>query len=142
MRRPNFFIVGAPRCGTTALWTYLKAHPEIFMSSQKELYYFDSDLHPEGWTQLSLEQYLSNFASADDRGLVGDDTELPTLRARPSRNKGIQSQGANSYHAQESCGRDALIAQLSPSQPRALDRFRIGLGGGFETKGPRTHRLS
>ena len=74
MRRPNFFIVGAPRCGTTALWTYLKAHPEIFMSSQKELYYFDSDLRPEGWTQPSLEQYLSNFASAGDRGLVGEAT--------------------------------------------------------------------
>ena len=74
MRRPNFFIVGAPRCGTTALWTYLKAHPEIFMSSQKELYYFDSDLHPEGWTQPSLVQYLSHFASAGGRGLVGEAT--------------------------------------------------------------------
>jgi hypothetical protein len=52
----------------------LKAHPEIFMSSEKELYYFDSDLRPEGWTQPSLEQYLSHFASAGDREVVGEAT--------------------------------------------------------------------
>ncbi|MEE8219856.1 MAG: sulfotransferase, partial [bacterium] len=31
MRKPDFFIVGAPRCGTTSMKTYLDKHPEIFM---------------------------------------------------------------------------------------------------------------
>jgi len=34
---PNLFIVGAARAGTTSLWYYLKAHPEIFMPDD-ELY--------------------------------------------------------------------------------------------------------
>ena len=28
MRKPDFFIVGAPRCGTTSMYAYLKQHPE------------------------------------------------------------------------------------------------------------------
>jgi hypothetical protein len=44
LKKPNLFIVGAPRCGTTTLWSQLKEHPEIFMSREKELYFFDSDL--------------------------------------------------------------------------------------------------
>ena len=28
MRTPDFFIVGAPKCGTTAMNDYLKQHPE------------------------------------------------------------------------------------------------------------------
>ncbi|OOO02066.1 MAG: hypothetical protein USCGTAYLOR_01737 [Chromatiales bacterium USCg_Taylor] len=43
MTKPNFFIVGAPKCGTTAMHFYLNAHPEIFMS-RKELHYFGSDM--------------------------------------------------------------------------------------------------
>ena len=30
MKRPNFFIVSAPKCGTTALYTYLRQHPALF----------------------------------------------------------------------------------------------------------------
>ena len=39
---PNFFIVGAPRCGTTSLWYYLSQSPEVFMSTKKEPKYFNS----------------------------------------------------------------------------------------------------
>ncbi len=42
---PNFFIVGAPKCGTTSLYHYLKQHPEIYMSSLKEPRFFAPDLH-------------------------------------------------------------------------------------------------
>ena len=44
MRMPDFFIVGAPKCGTTAMFYYLKQHPEIFMPEQKEPRFFSSDL--------------------------------------------------------------------------------------------------
>jgi len=37
---PNFFIVGAPRAGTTSLYFYLKQVPEIYMSEVKEPNYF------------------------------------------------------------------------------------------------------
>jgi len=44
MKNPNFFIVGAPRCGTTALSKYLRTHPRIYMSDPKEPYFFSKDL--------------------------------------------------------------------------------------------------
>jgi hypothetical protein len=43
MRKPNFFILGAPKCGTTSLWSWLRAHPDIFMSYIKEPNFFNSD---------------------------------------------------------------------------------------------------
>jgi hypothetical protein len=37
---PNFFILGAARCGTTSLHYYLAEHPDVSMSSIKEPNYF------------------------------------------------------------------------------------------------------
>lgn len=42
--RPNFFIVGAPKCGTTALSEYLKEHPQVCFSYPKEPHFFATDL--------------------------------------------------------------------------------------------------
>jgi hypothetical protein len=41
--KPNFFIIGAPKCGTTALSEYLREHPNVFMSNPKEPNYFCKD---------------------------------------------------------------------------------------------------
>ena len=40
MPLPNFFIVGAPKSGTTALYEYLSQHPAIYMSPIKEPTFF------------------------------------------------------------------------------------------------------
>ena len=39
---PNFLIIGASKCGTTALYYYLNQHPEISFSDLKEPKYFSS----------------------------------------------------------------------------------------------------
>jgi hypothetical protein len=71
MKRPNFFISGAPRCGTTALYTYLSEHPNIFMSEVKELNYFASDFpNVQKISFKSPNDYLKLFARADDRHLA------------------------------------------------------------------------
>jgi hypothetical protein len=41
--RPDFFIIGAPKCGTTALSEYLRRHPRIGFSQPKEPVYFCTD---------------------------------------------------------------------------------------------------
>ena len=38
--KPNLFIIGATKCGTTSLHNYLNAHPQIFMSEPKEPGFF------------------------------------------------------------------------------------------------------
>lgn len=40
MNKPNFFIVGAAKAGTTSLYHYLEQHPEIGMASYKEPCFF------------------------------------------------------------------------------------------------------
>lgn len=37
---PNFLIIGAAKAGTTALYSYLKQHPQIYMSPEKEPHFF------------------------------------------------------------------------------------------------------
>ena len=46
--KPNFFIVGAPKCGTTSIYFYLSQHPQVFMSKFKEPHFFGKDLTRKG----------------------------------------------------------------------------------------------
>ena len=65
MRKPDFFIVGAPKCGTTALCDYLNQHPQVYVSANKEPFYFGSDLPGHlDWTQ---QNYLALFEPAGER---------------------------------------------------------------------------
>lgn len=47
MRKPNFFLVGAPKAGTTSLYHYLDQHPDIYMSPMKEPCHFSLESRPE-----------------------------------------------------------------------------------------------
>lgn len=46
MKKANFFIIGAPKCGTTALSIWLKSHPDIYFSEPKEPCFFNTDIGP------------------------------------------------------------------------------------------------
>ncbi len=61
MARPNFFIVGAPRCGTTSLYRMLQGHRQVFMPEHKEPYFFTPDRRRKVRTE---EEYLALFAGA------------------------------------------------------------------------------
>ncbi len=75
MKQPNFFIVGAPKCGTTSLFHYLKQHPDIFMPEIKELHYFATDLtfiNAGSKNANTLEEYLTHFEPAQHEARVGE----------------------------------------------------------------------
>ncbi|WNG38788.1 sulfotransferase [Archangium violaceum] len=72
MRKPNFFIVGAPRCATTSVYTYLKQHPDIFLSLLKEPIFFGSDLTRQPLAISGEEAYLGLFAGAGEARVVGE----------------------------------------------------------------------
>jgi hypothetical protein len=76
VKKPDFFIIGAPKCGTTALSEYLRTHPQVFFSNPKELYFFDKDLHPKN--TLSEDEYIRRyFSGAGDKHLaVGEGSPL------------------------------------------------------------------
>ena len=71
MRKPDFFIVGAPKCGTTSLNDYLKQHPDIFMPDTKEPHFFGKDLYSPFFVR-DLDAYLSLFSSAGTKKRAGD----------------------------------------------------------------------
>lgn len=56
--KPDFFIVGAPRCGTTALSTYLAEHPRIGFSKPKETQFFCTDLPGIRFHTADPQEYL------------------------------------------------------------------------------------
>ena len=70
MKQPSCFLVGAPKCGTTALCKYLNRHPDIFVPREKELRYFDRDLRE---VKKTLDEYLSFFAEGEGK-LCGEGT--------------------------------------------------------------------
>jgi len=60
---PSFFIVGAPKTGSTSLHHYLDQHPEIYMSPVKEPCYFASEVRLEHFSR----EFESSFKSSSRR---------------------------------------------------------------------------
>jgi hypothetical protein len=68
---PNFVIVGAPKCGTTALAKYLEDLSNIYFSPIKEPHYFSNDL--PGLTAVdNLDAYLNLFHRRKSHQLTGE----------------------------------------------------------------------
>lgn len=89
INKPNFFIVGAPRCGTTAMYEFLKVHPQIYMSSYKEPHYFASDLTPSTPWMKSLKKkkhYMRLFRGAKDENMIGEASVFYLFSKTAARN--------------------------------------------------------
>lgn len=69
--RPNFFIVGAPRCGTTAMYEYLRQHPDVYMPYRKEPVYFGSDL-TRRQPPMTEAEYLALFRPGAGKKRLGE----------------------------------------------------------------------
>ncbi|NJK80070.1 MAG: sulfotransferase domain-containing protein [Chloroflexaceae bacterium] len=63
--KPDFFIVGAPKSGTSSLCVYLDQHPSICMATDKEPDFFGSDLQGKR-RATTLEDYLKLFPCSPD----------------------------------------------------------------------------
>ena len=62
---PNLFVIGAPKCGTTALVDALSQHPRVHVP-KKEIRYFDARTFydfAEDAQVRTIGQYLAHFDS-------------------------------------------------------------------------------
>ncbi len=88
--QPNFFIVGAPKCGTTAIYSYLQRNPAVFVPrAVKEPHHFS----PEFWSVdsiISSQAYERLFERATARhravgeastGYILSDVALERIRS-------------------------------------------------------------
>jgi len=78
---PNLFIVGAAKSGTTSLYSYLKNHPEIYLSTVKEPHYFCTDFHrssdafhgtENNFPIRTHQAYLELFSGAKAEMAIGE----------------------------------------------------------------------
>lgn len=84
MTLPNFLIIGAAKSGTTAIYTYIKQHPEIYMSPRKELRYFSNITPPSAnvpkeylhESVSTLEEYESFFDGVTTEKVYGESSPM------------------------------------------------------------------
>lgn len=68
---PRGYIIGAPKCGTTALAQYLAAHPQVAFSKPKEPHFFAADL-PGLRRSADPQHYRGFFAPAPQTRLLAE----------------------------------------------------------------------
>lgn len=117
---PNFFVVGAPKAGTTSLHRYLSQHPAIFMSPIKEPCFFAPevvDFTPESRQafeadRTALRAYLDGpILPPRGHGIVLDWSDYLKLFAQARDEKAIGEVSGN-YLA--SAGAAAAIRNRLP----------------------------
>jgi hypothetical protein len=81
---PNFFVIGPARCATESLFSYLKQHPQIYMSPVKETNYFVYYGHEreyygpgdekalQGCRVPNLKLYQEQFGAVTDEIAIGE----------------------------------------------------------------------
>jgi len=88
--RPNLFVIGAMKSGTSSLHATLAAHPQIFMCRKKEPDYFIEQCN---WSR-GERWYLSLFARAGDKPIIGESstgyTQAPRFHGVPQRIRGFR----------------------------------------------------
>jgi hypothetical protein len=81
MSRPNFFIVGAPKCGTTSVYDYLRNHRNVFLPRIKEPHYFATDF--DSYRTLRKEEdYLDLYMGAKPHHTACGDASVFYLYSR------------------------------------------------------------
>lgn len=75
-KRPNFFVVGAPKSATSSLYRYLRQHPDIFLPRIKEPHYFSypevSDTYYRVPFITNENEYLKLYEDMQDQKVAGD----------------------------------------------------------------------
>jgi hypothetical protein len=132
--KPNFFIIGTFKGGTTSLHQYLSQHPDVFMPRLKETRYFafvesascsdgkylDKVLYPI----RTQEQYLSLFEAADGQKAIGEAS--PVYLDNPGVAKRIASFAPEAK----------IIVSLRDPVARAVSGYQMWVRSGKEQRPP------
>ncbi len=110
---PNFFIVGAARCGTTSLFDAIGQHPDVFCCPVKEPNHFALELAERPWVIESAKRRGVLIAP----GLPGM-TVLPRVAITPDYNAYLQLFG--SWNGQRAIGEASTAYFMSPHAAEAI----------------------
>lgn len=89
-RQPDYLIIGAQRCGTTSLYSYLAQHPQIVPAEKKEVHFFDLNFHQ------GVDWYREKFPNIAK--CVSQETATATREAGNKYISGFISGEASPYY--------------------------------------------
>lgn len=72
MIKPNFFLIGASKAGTTSIAQALGEHPQVFITNPKEPDFFNQFDSAETIDQGILSDYLKLYTSVKDELVIGE----------------------------------------------------------------------
>jgi hypothetical protein len=78
--RPNLFLIGAMKSGSTSLHYYLSTHPQIFMCEPKEPFYFTKEIN---WSK-GEDWYIKLFEHAYNAKIIGESSTAYAKRPKYS----------------------------------------------------------
>lgn len=117
LKKPNFYLIGAPKCGTTSLALYLSGHPNLFFCDPKEPFYWNSD-YPE----LRRKEHLHTLA------------DYESLFSEVSEQESIVAEGSTTYLSSQTAVReireynpDALFLAMLRNPVEAMRSFHSEL---------------
>lgn len=135
LTRPNLFLIGAMKSGTSSMHRHLSAHPQIFMSEEKEPSFFVApDQLARIWPAMYRKRYWSDpakylalFRNAEGARWIG---ESSTNYAKLPLATGV----AERIHAFEP-GARILYIMREPAR-RALSHYWHAVDREFEQRSP------
>lgn len=118
IKKPNFFVVGTVKGGTTALHSSLSQHPSIFMSPIKETNYFSRKDINEDWFS---RDYAHDVNIDLPKFLKGDMTE--TIHIAHITNEQDYLQLFKNVKNEEAIGEISNSYLLYPNAPKEIKAF-------------------
>lgn len=147
--RPNLFIVGAAKAGTTSLFNYLQQHPQIFMSPLKEPNFFGSDIKWEGFradyrkaTRFEASSYFEQKPLRERHIAFIEKREFYLKLFENQESYSYRGEGSTSYLFSERAAQEIydfnpearILIVLREPVDRALSHYFMDLAGGGQTE--------
>jgi hypothetical protein len=137
IRVPDFLIVGAARSGTTAVFSYLVRHPQVFMPRAKEPMFLS--VYGQGWSYIDirtgkratyvvekLDDYLNLFLPAKNGQMIGEASALYLYRYQTS------IRNIHDLYGENALGLKIIILLRNPAE-RAWSHYWLRRRNGEES---------
>lgn len=122
---PFFFVIGAPRSGTTSLYTWFDKHPEVFVPRIKEPHYFSYPEVADTYYQVPFvagsEEYEALYSARPDGMLASDFSTSYLYRAEAAERIAAVLPDAK------------VLAILRNPVERAISHYQLDVRDGYTT---------
>jgi hypothetical protein len=114
-KKPNFFIVGAAKAGTTSLYKYLQTHTDIYMSPIKEPHHFSTDIISSEFSdeyaknvKFDSEEYFSCGPLQERHIAFVNKRDVYLKLFKPAKDEKVIGEISNGYLYSETAAKEIL----------------------------------